>query len=571
MGYKLKSGRTIVDADGNLNVIQGATLHIAGDLYTNNQTSFAVDDRANGAVTISQMFTDSNPLHVGKNYGYFAGGDVIGHSRVAYGSDDQQFPTNGYYDFLFPRFVDPTAPSPSPTNKTIFVDIMKATHSSVSRFPFAISSVNAVQDHAELSYSSGQSNDNVLLGSALSDGGHGYYVGGLNVRGVPAPNPTSSTYVILDQVSRYPFVTGGGVSSDVGELSESTFQATGHSSKNGSGYVIFSRNSTLAPPSTRDFQVQKFSFGSSTTSSYVGFFDLSLDPPIPSPTPAVPNPGSPLPVPVDDRMHGFAGWTNSEYAFIAGGQPTNSPASSGFDDSIKRFNMASETFSLSVGHISYDTYGPFGSGFTGAAPRFDADYRKAAVSISSVSDGYWIGSGTDTFVHSQHTAIRRFPFANMVGREETVEGYHDPQGPITLLPTYDSHAQHGLQFIGSENFPSVEPTGDFPNPGWESRGKAPFFLAATGHASEDYGFVSHLEGPATSTMIPGVFASPNFNFGMRSYTLKFPYANATHVIEVAESSPFTSIPLSSYPHAVQYTTEDVLVAKGMMGQEGTVS
>ena len=566
MGYKLKSGQTIVDADGNLNVIQGATLHIAGDLYTNNQTSFAVDDRANGAVTISQMFTDSNPLHVGKNYGYFAGGDVIGHSRVAYGSDDVTFPTNGYYDFLFPRFVDPTAPSRSPTNKTIFVDIMKATHSSVSRFPFAISSVNAVQDHAELSYSSGQSNDNVLLGTALSDGGHGYYVGGFNVRGAPVPAPTSSTYVVLDQVSRYPFVTGGGVSSDVGELSETTYQATGHSSKNGSGYIIFSRNGTLAPPSTRDFHVQKFSFGSSTTSSYVGFFDLSLDPPIPSPTPAAPG----AQPDADDRLHGFAGWTNSEYAFIAGGQQSSSTYASGFDDSIKRFNMASETFSLSVGTVSYDTYGPFG-GMTGAAPRFHTSYRKAGASISSVSDGYWIGSGSDTFVHAQHTAIRRFPFANMVGREETVEGYHDSQGPIQLLPTYDSHAQHGLQFIGSENFPSVEPTGDFPNPGWQQRGKAPFFLAATGHASEDYGFVSHLEGPATSDMIAGNFFSGNLSFGMRSYTLKFPYANATHVIEVSESVPFTSTPVVLYPHAVQYTTENVLVAKGMMGQEGTVS
>ena len=38
MGYKLRSGQTIVDEDGNLNVIHGATLHIAGDLYANNQT-----------------------------------------------------------------------------------------------------------------------------------------------------------------------------------------------------------------------------------------------------------------------------------------------------------------------------------------------------------------------------------------------------------------------------------------------------------------------------------------------------------------------------------------------------
>ena len=129
----------------------------------------------------------------------------------------------------------------------------------------------------------------------------------------------------------------------------------------------------------------------------------------------------------------------------------------------------------------------------------------------------------------------------------------------------------GLDFIGAENFPSVQPAQNFPSPSSYLNGRAPFFLAATGHASTDYGFVSHLEGPATIPIQQGTFNAPSYLFGFRSYILKFPYANATHIAEVSESSPFTSTPLASFPQAVQMTTDNVLVARGMMGQTGTVS
>jgi len=570
MGYKLRSGQTIVDDDGNLNVIHGATLHIAGDLYANNQTGLDLSSNTQVSYrTVGQIFQSTNPLHVGSNYGYYAGGDTIGHSRYNFGSDDTTFALNQYHDFLEPRFVDPTAPSPSPGNRDVFDTTMAANHN-VSKFPFAITNASMVTEHAELAGYTGARNNNQLLGTALSDGHHGYYAGGINVYTTgPNPSPTGTSYVTLQEVSKYPFAVGGGGGTDAGELAVRTFQATGHNSKSGHGYVIFTRHNDAgaAPdfPSSNDYHIQKMNFASGTPGSvtytptnlgYVGHWDISLDPLIPSGI--TPNGASPP----GTGLHGHAGWTDNDNAYIGGGAPS---IEDGFDNAIKRFNFNSQTFAYNVGSLEYDGPEP------GYSPLFPQPYRKAGASISSISDGYWIGSGNEDFNYFQHTAIRRFPFANMARREESVEGYQDSLFPLTKHYTYYSTGQQGLEFIGAENFPSVQPGENAPSPFSYLFGRAPFFLAATGHASTDYGFVSHLEGPATIPVQQGQYNAPSYVFGFRSYILKFPYANATHIVEVSESAPFTSTPVANYPQAVQMTTDNVLVARGMMGQTGTVS
>lgn len=579
MGYKLKSGQTIVDDDGNLNVIHGATLYVAGDLYTNNQSGFSLLDSANGAQTGSQLFIDSNPLHVGKTFGYFAGGDVIGHSRLVVGASEL-IDSSTYYDFL-DVFLDPSQPAASeePTR----IDIMSKTHG-ISKFPFAISNATQIVDHAELPSMGGNDNQNALLGAALSDGSSGYYTGGMNVYLTgPNPAPTGSTHTTLDQISKYPFGAAGGTSTDAGELSVATFQCTGHNSKNGSGYVAFTRNGPLTPPGTNEFHMQKFSFGSSATSSYVGFFDLTADPSIP---PAPPMPASPPSNPdAVARLHGFAGFTDSNSAYIAGGKPGDGYAADGtiFMNGIHRFNFASESFSLVVGTIDYEnveTPAGFGSSTTAHSGLFPETYRRAGISISSISDGYWIGSGNATFNSQFHTSIRKFPFANMVDRAENVEGFFDGNAsPFASFPGQEADGSppamtsaglHGLEFLGNEVFPTVEPGEDFPNPGWELRAAAPFYLSGTGHSSTDYGFVSHIEHQTSSSIQAGSYFAPSIDLGMESYTLKFPYANATHVIEVSESAPATG-PTVLYPRTVKIDSENVLAARGMMGQTGTVS
>lgn len=481
MGYKLKSGTEIIDDEGNLVITQGARLYAAGTVYANNTLGINNQDVANvfsGAFPQFSVLKSTTPFHIGYDYGYYVGGDKSTTSP-AYNVDSTPVTTFNPRDIY------------EPDAQIIGVDL-----SNISRWPFAISSAPAVVDHSELSYTGPSSpnagySNNQVLGAGLSDGTYGYYAGGFSYDlAPPSPTPTGSRTFTLSHISRFAFATPS-PSSDIGDLAANTFLATGHSGKNGAGYVIASRgvDPAVAPflaPGQSTF-VQKFTFASSTSSSFIT--DPSL--------------GSPGYTTIHDY---HIGWTNGEEAIIAGKYPLGTEPLFSEYTHMDVFKMASEVMVEEGGVNMYMQGGPSSyrpSTPAGASFPFGTQYGGA--SVASTTHGYWVGIG-DSFPSPYNVSqnhIRSFPFA-VTTRVET--GAADLAFGTTMTDHGEGHLIASNPFHGS-----------------------------TGYSSIDNGFVS-TQNQASTPLTP---YSP-----VQTGLEKFPFANVTVVSDIFEIvsgiSPFSS-------------------------------
>ena len=488
MGYKLKDGSIVVDEDGNLNVLQGASLYVAGEMYANSLfhtptvdqtywlTNFSgePDDKANnffdGSIGFKNIFADAQvPLHNGSEYGYLAGGDVLGnHLYVLPAIQPSTSPllgtlihpvSGGGYDRIFQNTTPPFSPyinitpfsfrSPAPHN---FI-IPTVGHNTISRFPFAITSAPGVEAVGELAHTRtdptgprGSTNSQVH-GSALSSGVDGYYVGGYSVyESTTLSSNTEPGFQhhaeIIGTVSRYPF-SSNVPATDAGELFQDGYALTGHSSKgNNAGYVVSMRRSSGE-------NVQKFAFASSGTTT-VNFIPIDG-----TPTGAVgagPSGNNP--------KQWQLGWTTVDRAYMLGNYPQPTPAP--FPNKrASGFSFASETDLGELMNIG-DDYFPYGGGkFHGG------------IAIQSFSHGYMIGDnnwpGSSTSYNDMDGY--KFPFANLTklaidvtvnptNPSDYAESPYGIQGTPALFGTGLSSETHG--FVGTHDQDmSISPTSTY--------------------------------------------------------------------------------------------------------------
>jgi hypothetical protein len=513
MGYKIKSGTEIIDDEGNLVITQGARLYVSDTIYANNVLGINNQDVANvfnsAGYPQFSVLRRTTPFHIGYDYGYFAGGD-----KTTVSAPIQQVDMPG------PDYIN-NQPRLEFQGIDEQVNAMDTNYSNVSKFPFAISSSPAVVEHSELTQpvpagpapSGNEISQNQVLGASLSDGIAGYVAGGFTYKYTALPAPASTiSHIELATINKFSFAVPA-PATWIGDLASNSFLTTGHSSKNGHGYVIGGQVTD---------EIQKFSFATFEMSSFApalqpapgtGIYQAS-----PGSTPPY-TPGSALPqdvyehvaspipgpvVPAPNRSrHYHVGWTNGEEAIIAGHFPLGSPAPSAYSH-MHIFNMASETYSTGGVNLAMatgpDIKGPDGGTF----PYLD---MYGGVSVASLTDGYWIGTGDagPAAANVNDNNIRRFPFAN---HTESVTGAGDMSYGSTLF-------DHGEGLFVSGN---------------------PYH-GATGFSSIDEGFISS----QTQKFVP-VWGAP-FNT-VETALEKFPFASVTNISEIYEISEYLT-PLSS--------------------------
>lgn len=515
MGYKIKSGTEIIDDEGNLVITQGARLYVSDTVYANNVLGINNQDVANvfnsAGYPQFSVLRRTTPFHIGYDYGYFAGGD-----KTTVSAPIQQVDVPG------PNYIN-NQPRLEFEGVDEQVNAMDTNYSNVSKFPFAISSSPAVVEHSELTQpvpagpipSGNEISQNQVLGASLSDGVAGYVAGGFTYKYTPSPTLSTISHIELATINKFSFAVPA-PATWIGDLASNSFLTTGHSSKNGHGYVIGGQVTD---------EIQKFSFATFEMSSfgpglqpgsgaaiYPG--NPASTPPytpgIAMPTdvyehvaspitaqPGTPNfPGPVVPVPQRSR-HYHVGWTNGEEAIIAGHFPLGSPSPSAYSH-MHIFNMTSETYSAGgvnlVMATGPDIKGPDGGTF----PYLD---MYGGASVASLTDGYWIGTGDagPSAANINDNNIRRFPFAN---HTESVASAGDMSYGSTLFDHGEGHFVAGNPFHG-----------------------------ATGFSSIDEGFISS----QTQTGFP-VNTSPFLT--VQTGLEKFPFASVTNISDIYEVSEY---------------------------------
>jgi hypothetical protein len=509
MGYKIKSGKEIIDDEGNLVIAQGARLYVSDTVYANNVLGINNQDVANvfnsAGYPQFSVLRRTTPFHIGYEYGYFAGGD-----KATVSVPTLQVDTPG------PDYIN-NQPRLEFQGTDEQENAMNTNYSNVSKFPFAISSSPAVVDHSELTQpvpagpapSGNEISQNQVLGANLSDGVAGYVAGGFTYKYTALPAPSSTiSHIELATINKFSFAVPA-PATWIGDLASNSFLTTGHSSKNGHGYVIGGQVTD---------EIQKFSFASFEMSSFslspgpVGIYNSPspYTPGVTMPTdvyehvasPVTAQPGTPdfpgpvVPVPSRDR-HYHVGWTNGEEAIIAGHFPLGSPAPSAYSH-MHIFNMASETYSTGGVNLAMATGPDIKGPDSGTFPYQD---MYGGVSVASLTDGYWIGTGDagPSSANINDNNIRRFPFAN---HTESVASAGDMGYGSTLFDHGEGH------FVAD-------------NP----------FHGATGFSSIDEGFISS----QTQKFSP-VFGSP-FNT-VQTGLEKFPFASVTNISDIYEVSEY---------------------------------